>query len=357
MPNDFRAHPPLAAGVRALALACALVSASCSGASDRQPSAKGDGAAAVVAERGPLTVFAAGSLARPMRAALDSFAAQTGTTFALETAGSLELARRLLDLGKDADVVALADEEVFPRCLMPARVSWYARFARNRMVLAYATDAQGAEAASRGDWRHVLLRPGVATGRSDPDLDPAGYRTLLAFQLAERHYREPGLAKRLEAASPPTHVRPKSAELVALLQAHELDYAWMYESSARGARLSFVRLPDEVDLGEERLAPVYDSASVRVAGATPGDTLALHGTPIRYGISIPTRAHRPALSAAFVRYIFSDAGQRILRSEYLDVLPVPALVGSGVPSALDSLAPDSARATERATERVVPRTR
>ncbi len=225
-----------------------------------------------------------------MRAALDSFTAKNGTTFALETAGSLEIARRLLDLGKEADVVALADEEVFPRLLMPSVVQWYARFARNRMVLAYAPGAKGADAASAGDWRHVLLRPGIAIGRSDPDLDPAGYRTLLLFQLAERHYGEPGLAQRLERASPPTQVRPKSAELVALLQAHELDYAWMYESSARGARLPFVELPHEVDLGEEGLAATYESASVRVAGASLGDSLEMRGTPIRYGISIPTHA-------------------------------------------------------------------
>jgi molybdate/tungstate transport system substrate-binding protein len=346
----------MSAMVRAFVVACAVVSAACRGVADRQPAADSTGAGAV-AEGGPLTVFTAGSLARPMRAALDSFAAQRGTTFVLETAGSLELARRLLDLGKNADVVALADEEVFPRFLMPARVSWYARFARNRMVLAYSPDAKRAEVATSSDWRRVLLRPGLAIGRSDADLDPAGYRTLLLFQLAERHYRDPGLAKRLEAASPPTHVRPKSAELVALLQAHELDYAWMYESSARGARLPFVRLPEEVDLGEERLAAVYDSASVRVAGATRGDTLDVQGTPIRYGISIPTRAQRPELSAAFLRYIFSDAGRRILRAEYLDVLPFPTVVGSGAPPVLDSLAPDSTRAVERAAERVVPRAR
>lgn len=286
----------------------------------------------------PLTVFIAGSLARPMRAALDSFSARTGTTFTLETAGSLELARRLLDLGKDADVVALADEEVFPRFLMPARVHWYARFARNRMVLAYSDGAKGAAEASAGDWRHVLLRPGMAIGRSDPDLDPAGYRTLLLFQLAERHYGEPGLAQRLEASSPPTHVRPKSAELVALVQARELDYAWMYESSARGARLPFIALPPAVDLGEEALAAVYDSARVHVAGATMGDTLEMRGTPIRYGISIPTNAQRAALATAFVRYLFSDEGQRILHGEYLDVLPAPSIVGDDVPPTLDSLA-------------------
>lgn len=323
--------------------------AACSGAGER---GAGGAGAARDSSNAPLTVFTAGSLARPMRAALDSFSAQHGTTFALETAGSLELARRLLDLGKEADVVALADEEVFPRFLMPARVSWYARFARNRMVLAYAPKGvPNAAAASAGDWRHALLRPGLAIGRSDPDLDPAGYRTLLLFQLAERHYREPGLARKLEAASPPTHVRPKSAELVALLQAHELDYAWMYESSARGARLPFIELPHEVDLGEEELAAAYDSVHVRVAGAAPGDTLDVRGTPIRYGISIPSNTRRAALATAFVRYLFSEEGQRIMHAEFLDVLSAPSLVGEGVPPAIDSLATRSPMGSATDTSR------
>ena len=49
------------------------------------------------AAEGPLIVFTAGSLARPMRTALDSFASQTGVRYELESAGSL-----------DGDVVRLA---------------------------------------------------------------------------------------------------------------------------------------------------------------------------------------------------------------------------------------------------------
>ncbi|HEX6942653.1 MAG TPA: substrate-binding domain-containing protein, partial [Gemmatimonadaceae bacterium] len=59
---------------------------------------------------GPLVVFTAGSLARPMRAALDSFSAKTGVRYELESAGSLETARKITELGKTPDVIALADE-------------------------------------------------------------------------------------------------------------------------------------------------------------------------------------------------------------------------------------------------------
>src|SRR5256885_13850413 len=73
-----------------------------------------------------IVVYNAGSLARPLRAALDTFAARTGITADQESAGSLETARKLTELHKIPDVIALADHEVFSQLLMPAFVTWYA---------------------------------------------------------------------------------------------------------------------------------------------------------------------------------------------------------------------------------------
>src|SRR5690606_7788396 len=81
-----------------------------------------------------LTVFNAGSLARPMRAVLDTFARREQVTIAQENAGSLESARKLTELGKIPDIIALADADVFPQYLVPTHVGGYTLFARNRMV-------------------------------------------------------------------------------------------------------------------------------------------------------------------------------------------------------------------------------
>ncbi len=333
---------------RATALACVaaviVAVAACGSGAGRD----GDSARArSIDDDGPLEVLAAGSLARPLRAALDSFTARTGITYTLEAAGSLELARRITDLGKAADVVALADEEVFPRLLVPAHVAWYARFARNRLVLAHSPGAR-ALAEARGDgWRLALSREDVEVGRADPDLDPAGYRTLMLFQLAEQWYGEPGLAQRLQASAPRRHVRPKSAELVALLQAGELDYAWMYESTARGARLPFIVLPPAIDLGDESRASTYDAAHVRVVGTSVGDTLEMRGMPIRYGITIPRAAPHAAAAGQLLRFLLSPAGRAAMRAEFLDVLEAPMITGAKVPawlSAVAAPAPDSALA-------------
>jgi molybdate/tungstate transport system substrate-binding protein len=281
----------------------------------------------VVANEGPLVVYSAGSLARPLRAALDAFRAETGIAYQLEAAGSLETARKLTELNKIPDLVALADEEVFPKLLMPGQTAWYAVFARNRLVLAHTRDSRHAGEITASNWPEILRRPGVETGRSDPDLDPSGYRTLMVWQLAEQHYGVPGLATALEAASPPRNVRPKEIELVALLEARELDYAWFYESMARATRLPYVRLPDAIDLGSSSDSASYPRAVVRVLGRQPGDTITLRGAPIRYAFAVPARAPHPALGRRFAAYLLSPAGRRALASEFLETLPEPVFVG------------------------------
>ena len=288
---------------------------------------------AAAAPRGDtVLVFSAASLAKPIRSALDSFARQTGTVVQQENGASLELARRITELHRVPDVIALADQEVFPQLLVPRAASWYVRFARNRMVLAYTDRSIGASQLRADDWHRVLLRPDVRVGRSDPTLAPVGYRTLLLYRLAEAHYRIPGLASRLEMRTPPALIRSNASELVALLQAGELDYIVDYESLARANRLRYLTLPAEIDLGDPARTAQYARASVRVARRT--DTARYVGAPIVYAASVPRDAPHRAAGLRFLQYLLSPAGQAVLRAQAVDALRTPALVGDSVPAPL-----------------------
>jgi molybdate/tungstate transport system substrate-binding protein len=288
----------------------------------------------VVARGGADTVvvFTAASLAVPVRAALDAFARRTGTVVLQENGASLELARRITELHRVPDVVALADEEVFPRLLVPRAASWYARFARNRMVLAYTERSAGAAEVSQANWYRVLQRPDVRVGRSDPTLAPVGYRTLAVYQLAERYYHAPGLAARLEARTPPALIRPNASELVALLQAGELDYIIDYESLARASHLRYIRLPAEIDLGDPARAAQYAQVSVRVPRRT--ETLTFTGAPIVYGIGIPRDAPHRAVGARFLAFLLGPEGRAILGAHAVDALRLAEFIGDSVPSVL-----------------------
>lgn len=279
---------------------------------------------------GQLVVFNAGSLAQPFNELLRAFKAKhPGVIPAQENSGSLEAARKLTELGKIPDVIGVADYGVIPKLLIPEHATWFATFARNSMVLIYTDQSLAAEEINGQNWWQVLLRPEVRAGRSDPTLDPNGYRTLMAFQLAEKFYKQPGLAGRLERALPPKYIRPKEADLTALVQAGELDYSWSYASIASTAGLRHVELPPEVDLSDPKLAKWYAQARVWTPGSRRAarDSVEFRGEPIVYALTIPTAAQHPQTGKAFVRFIFSPEGQAILKDNGFMLLEKPMLGG------------------------------
>ena len=282
---------------------------------------------------GPLVVFNAGSLAQPFHELLRAFRARHPQVIpAQENSGSVEAARKLTELGKIPDVLSVADYSVIPALLVPTYTGWYVTFARNAMVLAYDAESRGAGEISAENWWQVLLRPGVRTGRSDPALDPNGYRVLMVAELAERHYGRPGLAARLVRAMPPRYMRPKEADLTALLEAGELDYIWTYRSIAETNRLRYVTLPPQIDLSDPRQSERYAAVSVRVPGAERGgrDSLEFRGEAILYALTIPDAAPHPELAVAFTRFVLSAVGRAILRSNGF-LLEPPRAGGPGKP--------------------------
>lgn len=320
--------------MRSLGSVMLAVAASCG---KPAPKSAADSTAAGAAG-GAIVVFTAASVALPIRAALDTFAAREHVTVDQENGGSLDIARKLTELHQIPDVVVLADYDVFRRLLMPDQTTWYADFARNRMVLAFTDKSKFASEVDSANWPKILQRPGVELGRANPDLDPNGYRTLLTMQLAEQYYKQPGLYDALIKLSPAKNVRPKEADLVGVLQAGEFDYIWSYESLARATKLRYIRLPSAIDLGTPGDTDIYAKASVRVAGKTPRDTLTIKGEPIVYALSIPKAAPHPEVAERFVAFLLSPEGRALMRATRLDALGTPVITGSGAPASVRAAA-------------------
>lgn len=283
---------------------------------------------AATAKPSSIRLFNAASIARPLRVLADSFTARTNISVLQENQSSLELARRLTEFNDIPDVIALADYQVFPKYLSPKFVDGWWLFARNRIVLAYTDKSHHADLLANENWRKVVTMKDVEVGRSDPNTDPSGYRTLMTFQLAELHYNEPGLAKRLQAGAAEKNIRPREADQVAMLQAGELDYIWTYENLARAAGLKFVNLPGEIDLSTAADSSWYSKVSVRVAGKQRGDSVTFHGEPILYGVAVPFAAADTAAGQKFIAFMLSADGKRILHAASLDALDSPIAVGA-----------------------------
>ena len=279
-----------------------------------------------------LVIFIAASLTKPIQPALDAFAAQTGTVIQRESGASLEHVRKITELHRIPDVVMLADAEVIPQLLLPKYATWYAEFARNRMVVAYTPKSKHAKEINADNWTSILQKKDIEVGRTDPNLAPVGYRTLLMFQLAEDFYRKRGLSAALLANAPARNIRPNAAELAALLASGELDYIYDYQSVAESNGFRFIALPPQIDLGDAARASSYATVSMKVRGSSPGQTMTVKGQPILYALTVPKDAPHAAAAKRFLDYLTTPATMAALRKAHVDMLEHPVVVGNGAPT-------------------------
>lgn len=265
---------------------------------------------------GTLTIFHAGSLSVPFRHINEAFnKLHPNVKIEMESAGSRSTIRKVTELGKQADIVGSADYVAIEQLMFPQFADWHVRFARNRMVIVYTDQSKFKDEINQDNWYQILLRPGVNYGHSDPNADPCGYRSLLVWQLAEKHYNSPGLYQKLNASCPARNIRPKETDLLALLQSGDLDYAFEYLSIAKQHNLNYVELPTEIDLSALEHDDFYKNARVEVTGTEPGTMDTQVGQAIIYGLTIPKNAPNHAVALEWARFALGPQGQAILQQD------------------------------------------
>jgi len=265
-----------------------------------------------VARGGEVIIFHAGSLTVPFKKVEKLFEeTYKGVDVKREAAGSRTCARKITDLRKPCDIMASADVEVITTLLFPEYADTCYEFATNQMVIAYTPRSKYAKEINVRNWYEILAKDDVSFGHSDPEADPCGYRTVLLFQLAERFYKKPGIVKRLTKKA---LIRPKSVELIALLETGNLDYAFEYRSVAVQHNLKYLELPKEIDLSDPSLKDYYRQASIRLKGKRPGEYITVRGKPISYGITVLKNAPHKDLAVKFLRFLLDpEKGMKILR--------------------------------------------
>ncbi len=224
---------------------------------------------------------------------------------------------------------------------MPQHADWCVTFAGNSMVISFTEQSKFAADISTDNWMEVLARPEIAVGRSDPDMDPCGYRAIMLLRLADLHYpaeKDGGhIEKRVLANSPPNCVRPKSAELAALLQSKQLDYAFMYRSVSLHHNMPFVPLPAEIDLSDPAKDDFYGRVSVEVSGKRPGDAVTYVARSIAYGLTVAKASRRKAAAEEFAAFVLGPAGREVFEANGQPFLPQLGMAGA-VPERLRQVA-------------------
>jgi molybdate/tungstate transport system substrate-binding protein len=224
-----------------------------------------------------------------------------GIRLEVEARGSAAVARMVAEGQRDPDVVTLADAALFDGPLDPP---WYAEFATNALVLAYHPDTEGGRAlhdAGPDRWYEPIRRGTVRVGRTDPDEDPLGYRTLMMLELASRYY---DLDDNLRETIPTREQVYPETGLISQFETGSIDAAFAYRNMAAERNYAYLRLPDPIDFS----TPAHEDDWYRTTTyALPGGTTVTGGV-IRYASTIRTPQDAPGREAAIAVFAAQCTG-------------------------------------------------
>jgi len=281
-----------------------------------------------------LVVLHAGSLSHAFEEIERRYEGESGERVVRESSGSVAAVRKVVDLGRKVDVVAVADYRLIPG-MMSGYSDWYIIFASNSMVVASRDTS--------ANWTELITREDVSVGFTNPNLDPCGYRALMVMKLADLRY---GTSIFKTVVEEHTNIREKDGiievpdtlevdgekvftagtelELSAYFQAGEIDMLFLYRNVAATQGFSYVELPEEVNLGSPDAD--YSDVSVHVSGQT------LSASPILYGVTVPNNAPHGRAGVDLVRFLLTEGGSIMEDSGFTPLSITPAL--SDVPPEL-----------------------
>ncbi len=279
-------------------------------------------------KKGEIIIFHAGSLSMPMKAAVDSFAkVNPDVRVYLEAAGSVECARKISDLGKPCDLFFSADYKVIDKLLIDGFTTWSIPFAGNEMSIVYHDKSRYANEISSSNWFEILQREDVAYGRSDPNADPCGYRTVMTLRLSDMYYAKDGMSDKV-LAKDNKYIRPKEVDLLSMLESGVLDYIFIYKSVAIQHGLKYLTLPAEINLSSPIYKSTYEKVSVEVLGKTPKSTVTMVGEPMVYGLTMPKSSKNPDLAIEFAKFFLSQNGGLAILKQMRQTPLVPSSTAS-----------------------------
>jgi len=288
-----------------------------------------------------IIVFHAGSLSVPFRELKNEYEKKhSSVNILLEPAGSIVCARKITELKKTCDIIASADYFVLNELLIPEYTSWSVRFATNEIVIAYHEKSHFSSEINSENWMDILSRDEVIYARSDPDADPGGYRAVMTLMLAEKYYNIPGLTEKMLAKNK-DYIRPKEVDLIALIESNSIDYMFQYKSVAIQHGLSYIGLPDEINLSDPSKEDLYNSVSLDVKGSKPYTKMTVKGEYINYSLSVLDNAPQRDEAIDFTCFVLSDEGLEILRKQGQNpIIPFSSEQFDKIPSKILHYLPD-----------------
>lgn len=291
------------------------------------------------AASGTVNVFYAGSLVNLNENLIGpAFAAGSGYTYQGKAAGSAAIANQIKGKIATPDVVEFADPAINTTLMGTANgnyVSWYFTYASSELVIGFDGKSKFApefRQVKQGKlpYYKALEQPGLRMGRTDPQLDPKGYRALFFANLTQRVYHQKHFESRLFGSTEnPSQVFPEET-LVARMLTGQVDAGVFYLSEVRDLGIPYISLPPQVNLSSIKYTKLYATQSFTTAKGQK-----IVGAPIEYTITIPSTVKNQDGAEVFVRFVLSRRVRAVSAAHGL--LPFKIKAGgdaSMVPSSL-----------------------
>ncbi len=286
-------------------------------------------------EKTILKIFSAGSLSLVLKEVERVYEdTNTNIDIQLEFSGSILAVKKIVELHRSADVLFSADYNLIVEYMMDkGYADWTIVFASNELVLAYTDKSRYADMINSSNWYEILLRNNVKYGFSNPNADPCGYRALTILYMASIYYNDTRIWDELILKhvknimvkeengyhtiyypAEPDYVpgklviRDKSVDLISLLEAGQIDYAFEYRSVAVEHGLKYIELPHEINLAEK---PFINVTIILYHGEKDLEKPVSIGA-IKYGLTIPSTSKHPDKAIEFLEWLLYGDGRGIL---------------------------------------------
>lgn len=267
-----------------------------------------------------LTLIGAGSLNVVLPPILTSFAGQepgiTAPAASQTYEGSIAALHAISQTHEAFDVAVAADYRLIPQLLEPTYASWELLFAADPVVLAYNPSVPALTGINSTNWATDLQKPGVALGVSNASTDPLGYAAIFALQLEGElqngsasalysHFFHGSPGALAVPVSGPTKLASET-QASTYLSGGTVQAFLVYQSYAESAKLTFLSLPWQVNLGSDNTSALteYAKASTSIVG-TNGSLQTVTGSPVLFAATVPSNAPNPELGQLFLAYLLS----------------------------------------------------
>ena len=190
--------------------------------------------------------------------------------------------------------------------------------ARTEMVIAYSPKSQYAAALAKAGgpgakpWWQILETPGFRFGRTDPNTDPQGLNIIFTMQLAARYYHQPDLADKILGPQINPQQIFQEPQVMARLQAGQLDASSAYKTQPAALGLPFLALPAEINLGSASMEHEYQQTSVKLNGKVQKPA------PLVFYAAVLKDAPQPKVAARFLTWLQGPEARQILVHYHYD---------------------------------------